>query len=187
MLHPAVARPEISLEGLDGETGIWKEIPFLFKPTDVNQSPPWVAPHQPRLDWQMWCAALGSYHHNPWLIHLVQKLLEGECPEILDLLDSTRYPFKNNPPSMIRATLYDYDFTRWNTSWARALPVPAPATQSQSRSSNSPSQPNNIDLPQLFILPRASRFINRTDADGGRRISVGAPYWYRSNPRFASY
>ena len=36
------------------------------------------APHQPRLDWQMWFAALGGYHNNPWLVNLVYKLLIGE-------------------------------------------------------------------------------------------------------------
>jgi len=36
------------------------------------------APHQPRLDWQMWFAALGHYKNNPWLVHLVYKLLIGE-------------------------------------------------------------------------------------------------------------
>ena len=37
-----------------------------------------AAPHQPRLDWQMWFAALGSYEHNPWLVHLVYRLLIGQ-------------------------------------------------------------------------------------------------------------
>ena len=36
------------------------------------------APHQPRLDWQMWFAALGSYQHNPWFLNLVYRLLNGE-------------------------------------------------------------------------------------------------------------
>ena len=42
---------------------------FLFQPS---------APHQPRLDWQMWFAALGRYEHNPWLIHLIYRLLVGQ-------------------------------------------------------------------------------------------------------------
>ena len=36
------------------------------------------APHQPRLDWQMWFAALSSYQHNPWLVHMVYRLLIGQ-------------------------------------------------------------------------------------------------------------
>jgi hypothetical protein len=31
----------------------------------------------PRLDWQMWFAALGSYQHNPWFISLVYRLLKA--------------------------------------------------------------------------------------------------------------
>lgn len=38
----------------------------------------YIAPHQPRLDWQMWFAALGSYQSNPWLVHLVYRLLVGQ-------------------------------------------------------------------------------------------------------------
>ena len=37
-----------------------------------------IAPHQPRLDWQMWFAALGSYQHDPWIIHLMYRLLIGQ-------------------------------------------------------------------------------------------------------------
>jgi len=36
------------------------------------------APHQPRLDWQMWFAALGSYQRDPWIIHLMYRLLIGQ-------------------------------------------------------------------------------------------------------------
>ena len=38
----------------------------------------YIVPHQPRLDWQMWFAALGSYQHNPWLLNLVYRLLMNE-------------------------------------------------------------------------------------------------------------
>ena len=68
-----------------------------------------LAPHQPRLDWQMWFAALGSYHHNPWFVHLVYKLLHGE-KVVLDLLDENQ-PFKK-PPQFIRALLYKYHYTK---------------------------------------------------------------------------
>ena len=43
----------------------------------------YTAPHQPRLDWQMWFAALGSYQHNPWFLNLVYRLLMNE-PEGLN-------------------------------------------------------------------------------------------------------
>ena len=60
-----VARPEIELEGYDENEEVWRAIPFAYKPGDVYGTLPQVAPHQPRLDWQMWFAALGSYQVNP--------------------------------------------------------------------------------------------------------------------------
>src|ERR1019366_9272990 len=58
-------RIEIILEGsADGET--WQPYEFKYKPGDVNRAPGWVAPYQPRLDWQMWFAALSNYQTNPW-------------------------------------------------------------------------------------------------------------------------
>ena len=57
------ARPEVILEGSrDGKE--WAEYSFKYKPGDVWRQPPIVAPHQPRLDWQMWFAALGTMHFS---------------------------------------------------------------------------------------------------------------------------
>jgi hypothetical protein len=69
--------------------------------------PKFVAPHQPRLDWQMWFAALGSYRENPWLINVCIRLLEGS-PQVLALLE--RNPFPKHPPRYLRARTYDYHF-----------------------------------------------------------------------------
>ena len=66
-------------------------------------------PHQPRLDWQMWFAALGSYQYNPWFISLIDKLLENK-QDVLALL--AKSPFPDKPPQFIRSTLYLYDYTR---------------------------------------------------------------------------
>ena len=55
-----VAVPAIVLEGTaDGKT--WAEIPFRYVQGDVHTAPRRTAPMQPRLDWRMWFAALGSY------------------------------------------------------------------------------------------------------------------------------
>jgi hypothetical protein len=115
-----VARPEVVLEGLDGDSQTWKVIPFKYKPSRTSDAPRFVAPHQPRLDWQMWFAALSSYQHQPWLIHLMQKLLQGgqHAEDVLGLIDRVQYPFRENPPLYIRAVLYEFDFTRVNTTWA---------------------------------------------------------------------
>ncbi|KAL7536270.1 hypothetical protein ACHAXR_007036, partial [Thalassiosira sp. AJA248-18] len=54
-----VARPEIILEALVDGSEEWHELNFRWKPGGVNNRPLQAAPHQPRLDWRMWFAALG--------------------------------------------------------------------------------------------------------------------------------
>ena len=116
-------RPEIVIEGsADGE--IWREYVFRFKPGPVTRRPRWNIPHQPRLDWQMWFAALGNAAGNPWLASLMQRLLEGS-PAVLALFETD--PFPDRPPKYVRALLYDYRFadseTRAATGqwWIRRL------------------------------------------------------------------
>jgi hypothetical protein len=124
------SRPEIVLEGSrDGI--VWKPYEFRWKPGEVLSRPRFVAPHQPRLDWQMWFAALGTYRENPWLVRVLGRLLEGS-PEVLGLLAEN--PFPDEPPRFVRAALYDYRFTdpaerrRSGAWWRRAekgLYIPA--------------------------------------------------------------
>ncbi|HTR03356.1 MAG TPA: lipase maturation factor family protein [Thermoanaerobaculia bacterium] len=100
-------RPEIRVEGSeDGET--WKAYEFRWKPGPLQRRPEFVAPHQPRLDWQMWFAALGGYGQNPWLRAFLARLLEGS-PAVERLL--AKNPFPNGPPRYVRAVLDDYRFT----------------------------------------------------------------------------
>ncbi|MBF5041578.1 DUF393 domain-containing protein [Aggregicoccus sp. 17bor-14] len=95
-------RPEIEIEGSnDGVT--WRAYPMRYKPGPLNRPPRWVAPHQPRLDWQLWFAALSS--PPGWFLALLGRLLEGS-PEVLALFESN--PFPEGPPKMVRATLYKY-------------------------------------------------------------------------------
>ncbi|XP_011865259.1 PREDICTED: lipase maturation factor 2-like [Vollenhovia emeryi] len=106
-------RPEVVIEGSNSLDGPWKEYEFLYKPGNVNNSLPFVAPHQPRLDWQMWFAALGTYHQNPWLMSLAYRLLSGQ-PEVLALMNTVENPFRDRPPKYVRASLYYYHYTPWN-------------------------------------------------------------------------
>lgn len=102
------SRPEIVVEGSeDGVT--WQAYELRYKPGDPGRRPPWVAPHQPRLDWDMWFAALDDYSGVPWFERFLARLLEGS-PEVLSLLAAT--PFGDRPPRHVRAVLYDYRFTR---------------------------------------------------------------------------
>jgi predicted DCC family thiol-disulfide oxidoreductase YuxK len=108
------SRQEIIIEGSD-DAVTWRAYEFKYKPGDLRRPPPWVEPFQPRLDWQMWFAALGSYRNNPWFVHFMLRLLEGS-PEVLALLGGN--PFPHAPPRYIRALLYDYHFTDWSTKHA---------------------------------------------------------------------
>jgi predicted DCC family thiol-disulfide oxidoreductase YuxK len=100
-------RCEIVLEGsADGLE--WLPYEFKWKPGDVKRAPGWCAPHQPRLDWQMWFAALGSPRENPWFFWLIVRLLQGS-QDVSRLL--AHNPFPDKPPSYVRAMFYRYRFT----------------------------------------------------------------------------
>jgi hypothetical protein len=100
-------RPEIVIEGSNDGVN-WLPYEFQYKPGELTRRPAWVAPHQPRLDWQMWFAALGNYQSDPWIVRFMARLLEGS-PEVSRLLG--RNPFADGPPRYVRAQLYQYSFT----------------------------------------------------------------------------
>ncbi len=100
-------RPEIIVEGShDGSA--WLAYDFKWKPGEVHRRPRFVAPHQPRLDWQLWFAALGHYETTPWFGRFLVRLLRAS-PDVLALL--RKNPFAEKPPRFIRAVIYDYRFT----------------------------------------------------------------------------
>ncbi len=100
-------RCEIVLEG-SAEGVEWLPYEFKWKPGDVKRAPGWCAPHQPRLDWQMWFAALERPQENPWLVGLIVRLLQGS-QDVNRLLAYN--PFPDKPPRYIRAMFYRYRFT----------------------------------------------------------------------------
>ena len=99
-------RPEIVIEGSNNQTD-WREYSFRYKPGELHRGLPLVAPHQPRLDWQMWFAAMGTIQENSWVGNLMYRLMVGE-PAVIGLLNPPPFP---NPPRYMRALLYDYRFT----------------------------------------------------------------------------
>jgi hypothetical protein len=104
-------RDEIVFEGTDdavitGDTN-WKEYEFVAKPGDPDRRPPFVAPYQPRIDWQIWFAAMASPREYPWTFHFVAKLLQND-PGTLSLIANN--PFPARPPHFVRARLYRYRF-----------------------------------------------------------------------------
>ncbi|NUM53787.1 MAG: lipase maturation factor family protein [Candidatus Hydrogenedentes bacterium] len=99
-------RNEIVIEGSnDGET--WLAYEFKWKPGSLDRRPGWVQPFQPRLDWQMWFAALRPAAPN-WFKNFAVRLLQGK-QEVLALLETN--PFPGAPPRYIRAQLYHYQFS----------------------------------------------------------------------------
>jgi len=99
-------RYEIVIQG--SNDGIeWHDYEFRYKPGDVARRPPWNIPHQPRLDWQMWFAALDDPRRLPWFWRFLERLLQDE-PTVTALLKSN--PFPDKPPNYVRAQFYDYTF-----------------------------------------------------------------------------
>ncbi|HLI30874.1 MAG TPA: lipase maturation factor family protein [Terriglobia bacterium] len=103
------SRPEIIIQGSDDGMH-WLDYEFRYKPGNLKKPPGWVAPYQPRLDWQMWFAALSTYRGNPWFVNLMIRLLQGS-PQVLGLF--AKNPFPDSPPRYVRAMVYDYRFTNF--------------------------------------------------------------------------
>ena len=122
-------RDVVVFEGTDSdnpETATdWKQYPYVALPWDPKQTPVFIAPYQPHLDWQMWFAAMATYREYPWTINLVYKLLHND-PVPLSLFASN--PFPDHPPRYIRATHYIYHFAPPGNSdhvyWTRELVGP---------------------------------------------------------------
>ena len=119
-------RPEIVIEG--SRDGLeWKAYEFRYKPGDPMRAPRMTTPHMPRVDWQMWFAALGSVRENRWFLVLCWRLLQG-APEVSGFFAVN--PFADEPPRYIRANVYLYTFTsgdeRKQTGawWSRSLRGP---------------------------------------------------------------
>jgi predicted DCC family thiol-disulfide oxidoreductase YuxK len=115
-------RDEIIIEGsYDGVE--WREYEFRYKPGNVAREPHWNIPHQPRLDWQMWFAALQDPRRLLWFSRFIQRLRQNE-PATTALLEKN--PFPDKPPVYVRALLYHYNYADSNEKaegvwWKRKL------------------------------------------------------------------
>ena len=117
-------RPEIVVE-VSADGAEWREQPFRWKPGDPGRAPGFVQPHMPRLDWQMWFAALDPAGAEVWLQALLDKLLAGE-PAVTRLLGEP--PLGGEPPRHVRLAYYRYDFSsfeegRASGDWWRREPA----------------------------------------------------------------
>jgi len=100
-------RPELVVEGSSDRVR-WKPYEFKWKPGDPLRRPALVAPYHPRLDWQMWFAALDPQGNRALLEGLLGRLLEG-TPEVLGLMGSN--PFPHAPPKYVRIVYFRYFFS----------------------------------------------------------------------------
>ena len=102
-------RPELIVEG-SNDREHWQAYEFQWKPGDLSRRPRFCAPHMPRLDWQMWFAALEltGGQDVPWVLPFLERLHEGS-PPVLKLL--RKNPFPGRPPRYFRIIVYQYRFT----------------------------------------------------------------------------
>ena len=100
-------RYEIEFQGSqDGQS--WVAYPFRYKPQDLNRPPGIYAPYQPRFDWNLWFASLGSWREYPIVPNTEVRLLSNN-KDVLTLFAGN--PFPQEPPRQIRAVLWQYWFT----------------------------------------------------------------------------
>lgn len=109
-------RNEIVIEVSD-DGAYFVPLEFKWKPGKLDRPPPYVAPHQPRLDWQMWFAVFnGSYlpqrdYHNPnmkWFGNFLDAILRHD-PKVLALLEPMPIPVDSI--RAVRARVHRYEFT----------------------------------------------------------------------------
>jgi lipase maturation factor 1 len=100
-------RYEIEFQGSeDGKT--WVAYPFRYKPQDLSKPPGIYAPYQPRFDWNLWFASLGSWQDYPIVLRTEVQLLSNDW-DVLTLF--AKNPFPHEPPREVRAVIWQYWFT----------------------------------------------------------------------------
>lgn len=124
-------RKEIIVQGANDIKGPWYEYQFLYKPGNVNATPPiiglyflfniffnqifikiilFLAPFKPLLDRQLFFAAHTLPAQNPWLYGVIYRLLNNQ-KEVLKLINTEKNPFVKRPPKFIKVSLYKYQFS----------------------------------------------------------------------------
>ena len=141
--------PEIqgSMDSID-----WKPYRFQYATSDPTKTPMYVAPHQPRFDFQLWFLAFAKsgwknnvprsrkehdYHFwyetrkqypggREYFLNLLEKLQKN--PEQVSFFFS-EMPFGDQPPKYLRLVFYDYHmsddetFAKTGSYWTRGKPM----------------------------------------------------------------
>ena len=116
-------RPELVLEG-SRDGAHWEAYGFRYKPGDPMRRPGFVAPFHPRLDWQLWFAALGPGSNLGWLGAWPRGCVRARRKwwRLWDMIHS-----RASHRSTSARSLYDYRFStpeqrrRTGAWWVRTL------------------------------------------------------------------
>jgi len=104
-------RHELIIEGTTDESvdtnTDWRPYEFKAKPGGTDRGLPIISPYHYRLDWQIWFAAMSVPQQQPWIFHLIWKLLHNDAGALSLLANN---PFPNQPPGSIKIELYRYKF-----------------------------------------------------------------------------
>ncbi len=126
-----ITRERIEAELQVESDGMWRALDLRYKPGDVRRAPEIVAPHQPRVDFQLWFYGLGFRHGTP---EYVAALLDRLChdPAAVQPLFTQALPAH---PESARIAFWRYRFsppgqagawwTREALGTTRALPCSA--------------------------------------------------------------
>jgi len=110
-------RYEIEFQGSeDGRN--WVPYPFRYKPQALSTPPRIYAPYQPRFDWNLWFASLGSWRDYS-IVPRTEVLLLSNNRDVLNLF--AKNPFPNGPPRQVRAVIWQYWFTSMSEKQTQGL------------------------------------------------------------------
>ena len=116
-------RYEIEFEG-SRDLVTWTAYRFRYKPQDPKKRPGIFAPYQPRFDWNLWFASLGTVEDNRWVMNVQARLMQNSA-QVLQLFAGN--PFDGKPPSAVRVVVWQYWFStsdekrRTGVWWDRKL------------------------------------------------------------------
>ena len=102
--HITLTRIEPQFETHDG--GAWHEHDLWYKPGDLQRRPPYVAPHQPRVDFRLWFFGLSFQRGMPGYVQRLLTLL-CEHPDAVQPLFTSPLPEK---PDAVRISFHHYQF-----------------------------------------------------------------------------
>ena len=103
-----LVRREVVIEGSNDDDNEWRTYEFRYKPGDPHRAPGFIAPHQPRVDFQLWFLLLHGGSTEPYFQTLLARLLTA--PDAVAALFASD-PFPDAPPRALRLAFYRYRFT----------------------------------------------------------------------------